>query len=97
MTADLEAAATAAGLVDMDLLRIAREGLSPADAVRDLRSRYPGAFRTPGPAAHDVRGMSRADADAEVTRYLAELQRHEWRRREQALTDRVLAYGRTMP
>ena len=36
--------AKAAKLTDSDLLKIAKRGLSPADAVADLRTRYPKAF-----------------------------------------------------
>ena len=46
---ELNAAATAAGLSDPDLLRIAKAELPPKDAVRDLMRRFPGAFGPPQP------------------------------------------------
>ena len=40
----LKEAAVGAKLKDMDLLAIAKRGLSPADAIGDLKARYPTAF-----------------------------------------------------
>ncbi len=45
----LTAAGAAAGLVDPDMLKIARADLPPAEAVRDLMIRFPGAFGLPQP------------------------------------------------
>jgi hypothetical protein len=95
MADDLETAARDAGLVDLDLLKLAKVGASPADTIGDLRTRYPGAFhasRQPlgAPIAHDVRGMSRADADAEIKRYLAEAQRYHLENIQRATTARVM-------
>jgi hypothetical protein len=44
MMSDLSTIATAAGLRDPDLLKIAAPGLSPREAVADLQRRFPGAF-----------------------------------------------------
>ena len=44
---DLRTVAEAAGLKDPDLLKIANQGMTAADAVADLRNRYPGAFAAP--------------------------------------------------
>ncbi len=41
---ELEQAAKAAGLMDPDLLKIARPDLSATQALADLRQRYPSAF-----------------------------------------------------
>ena len=48
-TQELDAAAAAAGLHDPDMLKIARTDLPPAEAVRDLACRFPGAFEAPQP------------------------------------------------
>lgn len=40
----LKDAAKAAKLKDVDLLVIAKRGLSPVDAIADLKARYPAAF-----------------------------------------------------
>lgn len=55
MSQDIESAARKAGLTDMDLLRVARPGLSPEQAVDDLRGRYPSAFKA------TVRDLPEAD------------------------------------
>ncbi|GAN89814.1 hypothetical protein Gbfr_007_271 [Gluconobacter frateurii M-2] len=44
MTHTLETAAQAAGLIDMDLLKIADPALAPEKAVAVLQGRYPAAF-----------------------------------------------------
>lgn len=44
MTHTLETAAQAAGLIDMDLLKIADPALPPEKAVAVLQGRYPAAF-----------------------------------------------------
>jgi len=41
---DLTTAATQAGLKDPDLLLVARPDLPPAEAIADLKQRYPSAF-----------------------------------------------------
>ena len=43
-TSQLTEIGTAAGLRDLDLLKVAKEGLPPLDAVLDLLQRYRGAF-----------------------------------------------------
>ena len=44
---ELTAAGAAAGLIDPDMLQIARADLSPTEAVHDLMIRFPGAFGSP--------------------------------------------------
>lgn len=46
---ELTAAGAAAGLIDPDMLQIARGDLPPAEAVRDLAIRFPAAFGSPQP------------------------------------------------
>ena len=48
-TQELAAAGTAAGLLDPDLLKIAKADLPPKEAVGDLHRRFPGAFKTEPP------------------------------------------------
>lgn len=52
---DLATVAARAGLIDSDLLKIARTDLPPKAAVADLRKRYPGAFPV------DARDLSETD------------------------------------
>jgi hypothetical protein len=63
---DLTTAATQAGLKDPDLLLVARPDLPPAEAIADLKQRYPGAF------PKHARDLS--DAEFEAAR-----RSHEWR------------------
>lgn len=49
-TDELAAAAGAAELRELDLLRIAKADLAPREAVRDLKRRFPSAFGPPTPA-----------------------------------------------
>ena len=67
MSAELEAAAKSAGLVDMDLVKIAKPGLAPTDAVQDLRKRYPLAF-----PQIDARKMTQTEFDAGLRRLIGE-------------------------
>ena len=53
----LTTTAQAAGLTDPDLLKLARPGLTPDAAVKDLRGRFPAAFGQP----LDVRTCSEAE------------------------------------
>ena len=92
---DLETTATAAGLHDPDLLKLAKFDLSPAEAVDDLRRRYPGAFQAwnrpiAPPTAQDVRGMSRQDARAEINRYLADVRRYQMQTASRDETARMM-------
>ena len=41
---DLQTEAKAAGVLDPDVLRLARPGLTVVEAVADLQTRFPGAF-----------------------------------------------------
>lgn len=45
MTQNLAEAARAAGIVDLDVLKLARPGAVAAAAIADLKARYPAAFR----------------------------------------------------
>ena len=65
---DLRAAATAAGLLDLDLLKLAMPDVSPAQAVADLRRRYPLAFN--GPPKHP-REMTDAEFKSELAKLTA--------------------------
>ena len=58
--ADLQAAGRAAGLIDLDLVVLARADL-PADvAIKEVQLRFPAAFRPP----FDARTASRSEVDA---------------------------------
>lgn len=59
---DLTAAATAAGLIDHDLLRLAMPDVPPTQAIADLRRRYPQAF------PKNAFDMTRAEFDVELAR-----------------------------
>ncbi|GAN55468.1 hypothetical protein [Tanticharoenia sakaeratensis] len=63
-TTALEQQAQHFGLRDMDLLKLAKPGLSPKDALTDLVTRYPGAFARP------LNGMSREQYAAARKQFL---------------------------
>ena len=90
----LRATAETAGLVDPDLLKLVRPGIHAHAAVEDLRSRFPGAFRSLMPRANDVRDMSAKDAQAEIKRYLADVARYEAIERERRMTERTMERAR---
>jgi len=54
MNETLEMAAKAAGLQDLDLLKLAPTDTTPDKAVADLKGRYPGAFANAGKHARDM-------------------------------------------
>jgi hypothetical protein len=60
---DLQTLATAAGLRDPDLLKIAVPALSPREAVADLQRRFPGAF------ARHVSEMAPEEARTALRKY----------------------------
>lgn len=71
--AALMAAAETAGLLEPDVLKIAREDLPPADAVADLKRRYPAAFkpdaappRWPDKQFRDMSKTEQAEAEREM-------------------------------
>ena len=58
----LKEAAKSAKLRDMDLLAIAKRGLSPADAIGDLKTRYPTAFEAePVKMFHEMSATEQAE------------------------------------
>lgn len=61
---ELETVANAAGLKDPDILQLALSGVTPAAAVKDLRQRFPSAFRK------DVRDMTPAEFDVARREFL---------------------------
>ncbi len=83
----LSEAATTAGLTDPDLLKLARTDVSPREAVAELQSKFPGAFRL----RHATRDMTRAEFRAG----LREITSAEAGRQNKALDDTALArFGR---
>ena len=79
----LSEAATAAGLIDPDLLKLARTDVAPQWAIEDLKRQFPGAFKLP----FDARTATQAECDA----WLRDQQQQEHRRYAQQVHDRQWA------
>lgn len=88
MTHTLETAAQAAGLIDMDLLKVADPALHPEKAIAVLQGRYPAAFVR---EVRNVRNLSDADyqaakrdLDSNSRRAIHKKQDEEWLKRAQS-------------
>lgn len=66
-TQELNTIATAAGLRDPDVLKIAKVDLLPKDAVHDLMRRFPGAFWALNPSQSEQFEQPRPKQYAQMT------------------------------
>ena len=83
MPATLSEAATAAGLLDPDLLKLARTDVPPGEAMAELQGKFPGAFK---PQKH-ARDMTQAEFRAGMRAMNAA----EFARNNRAMDDTALA------
>ena len=88
MSHALETVAQAAGLLDMEMLKIADPALPPEKAVAVLQRRYPAAFARKLPNARTMSDAdyraAKQDLDSNSRRTFHQRQQEEWLKRAQA-------------
>ena len=89
MTDTLSEAATAAGLLDPDLLKLARTDVPPREAMAELQGKFPGAFKP--------QKQARVMSPAEFKAGMRAMNAAEFARNNRAMDDTALArFGRRL-